>query len=300
MSDSNGTFACESCQRQYAWKPELAGRKAKCKCGATIVVPQEPGGDENGLYAFNDGPERGTTSAEDGTSSVRCPHCGQELPGDAVLCVGCGYNFKTGQRMNTRMEDDAAPLPAGVAASAPTAARATTAKGSTRAPAPATPYLGYKQRAPVEDGSSKGKMIGAAIAALLILGGVGTVAWMMQNSGGGNYPAAVTAEDTQTIDDMRRNGTMEAKAFLEAHDSRLLGNRTRNSAFGMIQNMYDMGATEVRVFSNGLIARELIIVLPDDPTGRKNLIAYKNRREEEVGAPLTKDVGQRYLRLGVW
>src|SRR5689334_273899 len=32
-------FACAACGKQYAWKPELAGKKGKCKCGATMDVP---------------------------------------------------------------------------------------------------------------------------------------------------------------------------------------------------------------------------------------------------------------------
>ena len=35
-------FSCPSCGRQFTWKPELAGRNAKCKCGGTIKVPQQP------------------------------------------------------------------------------------------------------------------------------------------------------------------------------------------------------------------------------------------------------------------
>lgn len=32
-------FSCESCGKSYEWKPALAGKRAKCKCGATIAVP---------------------------------------------------------------------------------------------------------------------------------------------------------------------------------------------------------------------------------------------------------------------
>jgi len=35
-----GKFACPSCGKKYAWKPQLAGKRAKCTCGATITVPQ--------------------------------------------------------------------------------------------------------------------------------------------------------------------------------------------------------------------------------------------------------------------
>jgi hypothetical protein len=34
-----GKFKCENCAREYVWKPELAGRRGKCKCGAAVTVP---------------------------------------------------------------------------------------------------------------------------------------------------------------------------------------------------------------------------------------------------------------------
>lgn len=34
-------FSCEECGKSFAWKPEIAGRKAKCKCGAVLLVPAE-------------------------------------------------------------------------------------------------------------------------------------------------------------------------------------------------------------------------------------------------------------------
>jgi hypothetical protein len=36
----DGKFACEACGKRYAWKPQLAGKRAKCSCGAAMVVPQ--------------------------------------------------------------------------------------------------------------------------------------------------------------------------------------------------------------------------------------------------------------------
>lgn len=32
-------FACQSCGKTYAWKPALAGRRAKCACGHVMVAP---------------------------------------------------------------------------------------------------------------------------------------------------------------------------------------------------------------------------------------------------------------------
>lgn len=35
---------------------------------------------------------------------TRCPSCGQMLPAGTVVCVNCGYNLRTGQRMKTVIE----------------------------------------------------------------------------------------------------------------------------------------------------------------------------------------------------
>ena len=35
-------IVCAGCAQSYRWKPELAGKKAKCKCGKTIVFFRRP------------------------------------------------------------------------------------------------------------------------------------------------------------------------------------------------------------------------------------------------------------------
>lgn len=41
MAEASGMFKCAGCARQYKWKPELAGKKVKCKCGTAIEVPSQ-------------------------------------------------------------------------------------------------------------------------------------------------------------------------------------------------------------------------------------------------------------------
>jgi hypothetical protein len=52
MSESGaGKFSCDSCKRSFLWKESLAGKQVKCKCGATIAVPQQmPLAQEDDLY----------------------------------------------------------------------------------------------------------------------------------------------------------------------------------------------------------------------------------------------------------
>ncbi len=42
MSEITGPkFACASCGKEYKWKPELAGKRGKCKCGGVLSIPSE-------------------------------------------------------------------------------------------------------------------------------------------------------------------------------------------------------------------------------------------------------------------
>jgi len=77
----------------------MRGQTAKCPdCDAGIQVPDEP--------------------AE---AASECPECGSALAEEAVICVQCGYNLKTGEHMHAASaepedadaeeEDDEAPSP---------------------------------------------------------------------------------------------------------------------------------------------------------------------------------------------
>lgn len=58
-----GRFECDSCGKSYAWKPQLAGRRARCACGHEIVVPRhDEHGDEFGDYELA-APSRGGEGA---------------------------------------------------------------------------------------------------------------------------------------------------------------------------------------------------------------------------------------------
>ena len=39
---SEPTFSCDACGKQFFWKPEVAGRRGKCPCGAVTRIPLHP------------------------------------------------------------------------------------------------------------------------------------------------------------------------------------------------------------------------------------------------------------------
>ena len=52
---SHSTFSCDACGKQYTLRPELAGRKVKCKCGAVLIAPELVS--EDASYELKDEPE---------------------------------------------------------------------------------------------------------------------------------------------------------------------------------------------------------------------------------------------------
>src|SRR4051794_14523703 len=94
---------CSSCQKEYRWKPELSGKRVKCKCGNVIAVPaQEPEAEPNDLYDLADSAEQSGSpqtaisdlqalaapaAAVDEGNQFRCPYCGQDLEAGATMCV---------------------------------------------------------------------------------------------------------------------------------------------------------------------------------------------------------------------
>ncbi|MEM9251043.1 MAG: hypothetical protein AAGB29_01720 [Planctomycetota bacterium] len=104
-------FTCETCGRRFAWKPEMAGKKAKCKCGVAIVVPEtDPAAEEEGSFAgFElDLPEEETLAVADAgltNTSGKCITCNQPIAPGAVICVKCGADQRTGQKIHTGVEE---------------------------------------------------------------------------------------------------------------------------------------------------------------------------------------------------
>ncbi len=101
------TFSCASCGKTHSWKPELAGRKARCKCGSVVTVPAAAPGGEPELDALYDlipseqDLKQDVPAVAVAANGGACPSCSAAIVPGAVLCVSCGYNFKTGAQMQT-------------------------------------------------------------------------------------------------------------------------------------------------------------------------------------------------------
>jgi len=74
---------CPQCKHEYEFKDSLAGKSVRCKCGNVFTFPSQP-----------------PASHQPSVPGV-CPSCGATLAADAVLCVNCGLNLRTGLQITS-------------------------------------------------------------------------------------------------------------------------------------------------------------------------------------------------------
>ncbi len=106
-------IVCPQCQKQVKGPADLEGRRVRCRaCGHTFTVPaaepSEPPGAKTKTKARSPAPapkpeENKPYNVVDLDLTPRCPHCAAELlTPDAIVCVHCGYNSQTRQRLETK------------------------------------------------------------------------------------------------------------------------------------------------------------------------------------------------------
>jgi len=152
-------FKCTGCGKAYSWKPELAGKKVRCKCGQVMAVPQAlvpvakladdtpPVLDD--MYELAGDREEKSRRAPQAAAggALRCPSCQADVEPGAVLCMACGMNFKTGKKMHTSVGGPDLGPPAPVIARPQVAGMAMAATVPGMAGGAARP-LGYASRNP--------------------------------------------------------------------------------------------------------------------------------------------------------
>ena len=92
------TVSCPKCKKTIKAPESLKGKKIKCKgCGTAFpVVEAKPKDEEWGVVKAY-----GMTAEDD---TPRCPFCTQELEDEnAVICLHCGYNLQTRERIQARV-----------------------------------------------------------------------------------------------------------------------------------------------------------------------------------------------------
>jgi len=106
MSAQVLTVACPKCKARFQAPASLAGKKVKCKkCGGVVPVVQARDEEE---WSRNPNPYAVT---QENYSVVRCPFCAHELESeDQKVCLNCGFNLVTRQRMETKVLEPLTPV----------------------------------------------------------------------------------------------------------------------------------------------------------------------------------------------
>jgi hypothetical protein len=295
-------FACPSCGRQFTWKPELAGRSAKCKCGATVKIPAQP--TSAAPQAKRAAPSAGATAPQgdggnplDGydfiaaaaaaapvaDAGLRCPSCGGAMLPGAVICVSCGFNLKTGKRMSTVMggPDADAAVPAAATVSGAPAFPGVPGRGSKRAE---------------KSGPDVGGILKLVLIPVLLIAVVGGAVFGYRKLAGEKDTGPSLGDDKHVRQMMKDDGATELKQWLAEGKTRMVTGMTREQADGLADRLYGMGAIKVYAFG-GVATMSIAIELPPEKDKRDKIFEwYKKKYEEHTSAAeRVQDVGQKYL-----
>lgn len=119
-------FVCPTCGKTLKLRDEAAGKRGRCpQCQAVITVPDQSLAEDDLIEIVPaDAPPAKkppalppkpvkppvstamTPAAPEAVSAATkpCPGCGKALPEKAVICVSCGFNLKTGKKLQTVFE----------------------------------------------------------------------------------------------------------------------------------------------------------------------------------------------------
>src|SRR5436190_4231237 len=87
-------FLCPSCSQHISCGPEYAGLTVNCpSCQTAMVVPGEP-------------------EAPPPSAGPTCPGCAAPMQLDAIICTACGFNLRTGKKIQPQVMNVALPKPA--------------------------------------------------------------------------------------------------------------------------------------------------------------------------------------------
>jgi hypothetical protein len=110
---SSITITCPECEKQLKASSEVLGKKIRCKaCGATFVgrATKEPPAPAKKSAAIKPAPKPPAPKPEDDDDLAaygvtheylgrRCPNCTEPMDEEQVVCLECGYNTSTRERV---------------------------------------------------------------------------------------------------------------------------------------------------------------------------------------------------------
>lgn len=92
---------CEQCQETYKVKNELVGKRCKCKNGHALMIPNADGVAAAPPTAATDPSPAKPKPSKTAAKQKKCPSCKAALAPQAVLCVACGFDLRTGSKVGS-------------------------------------------------------------------------------------------------------------------------------------------------------------------------------------------------------
>ncbi|HEX3359310.1 MAG TPA: hypothetical protein VHS31_20190 [Tepidisphaeraceae bacterium] len=271
---------CPSCQKEYRWKPELAGKKVKCKCGEEFGVPaNEPAVEANDLYDLADEPAKPSAGASEFQSApmaspvaladgrhFQCPYCNETIEATSTLCVFCGSPLQPAVQASL------------IQSTPPTGLRTVKMRKETR-----------------EEQVGKIKLViwGVVAVAVVIAALFGLKHFSPKSAAQDPNLKPGDAAILAKIED--QNGK-EAKDWLNSNDSHSVMGLSKKQALFKVDQFYQMGAKKVVAFGAG-ISMTLALELPDDAAKRKAIFDWAAKWNNENNWKGDKDEGQKWLEI---
>jgi hypothetical protein len=261
-----GVISCPECGASYPWKPQLSGKKVRCKCGKLFearppkALPAQPMPEPELIPVDED-------------SDVSYIPSKRRMP--TVMRPAAGGAGGVGNATTMSAPSSSA---AELAAAYPTHGRRRV----------------VVQEGADDNGDSRKKILGPLIGILVLLVGGGIFAGLALKGGMVGASKPMLGDDKMIIGMIEDENGTEVKEWLRSNSRHMFFNMTEGQASGLADRLYAMGAVKCYAFGE-VISKSIAVELPDDPVKRKALFDYE--KEHNGWRSTTKDVGQRYFLL---
>jgi hypothetical protein len=266
-----GRITCEVCGRSGPYRPELAGKRIKCKCGNIMLVADPPA--EEPLRPEPLPPDPSADQAADELSEL--------------------YDL--------REDPNPAKPPRVFVAPDPSRLGYESRISPPPPPPAANPYPTYSKPKTADPQSEKSGLMRMLIV-IGVLGAVIAGAIVgIKMMGGPHRPAGPQlGEDADIEQKIQDEYNKEIHAWFTEDPSRIMGPWSQSQALGQADRWQQMGAKRILAFGSRL-SMVAVIELPDDPAKRKQLFDWQADWHGQHFEKVWKDVGQKYLmiRLGI-
>ncbi|HEY1922689.1 MAG TPA: hypothetical protein VGG44_07970 [Tepidisphaeraceae bacterium] len=266
-------IVCTACGRTGPFRPEMAGKRVRCKCGNLISVPKVA---EKPIEA----------KADDLSEPLRPEPLPEESDSEGLYDIR--EEAKPTRPQRATVAAPAADVPASVDSPPP------------RAPAPNMYPTTIRPK--MQEAGQEQSAILRLVLLLAVLGVViGGAIFGVKKFGGSRHPAGPQlGEDADIQEKIDGEYCKEVHAWFEEDHSRMMGPWSESQALSQADRWTQQGAKRVLAFGSrmSLVA---VIELPDDPAKRKQLFDWQADWHERHMQKVWTDVGQKYLmiRLGI-